>query len=1043
MNAEGQKARSLFLAAVENCAPEQWGAFLEDACAGDQDLRRRVEILLRAHQASNSLIDGPAPDVVATIDDPITERPGTVIGPYKLMEQIGEGGMGLVFVAEQQHPVRRKVALKVIKPGMDTRHVIARFEAERQALALMDHPSIAKVLDGGETAGGRPYFVMELVKGVPITQYCDDNRLTTRERLELFVPVCEAVQHAHQKGIIHRDLKPSNVLVTSHDGKLVVRVIDFGVAKAVGQRLTEKTVYTGFVQMIGTPLYMSPEQAGMSGLDVDTRSDIYALGVLLYELLTGTTPFDQERLGAAGYDEIRRIIREEEPARPSTRLSTLAQAASTVCANRRSDPRTLSRLIRGELDWIVMKALEKDRNRRYETASAFAADVQRYLADEPVLACPPSAAYRLRKYARRHKGRLAAAAVLGVTLLTAVGAAAGSIGWVARDRSTRQARLTTQLELILDEVARLAQEQKWPEAQSAAERAEAVLAGGEAEDAVRQRVADARRDLAFVARLDRIRQERSAVTVEGRYDHAGAARDYALVFRDYGVDVEALPAEEAVARLRSKGALAAPVAAALDDWVDARQSLGEGEANWQPLVAVARGLDPDPLRDRLRAAWGRKVTEVQAELRQLADSIDVKSQRPATILALANTLKRTQLEDSALRIVREGQNAHPAEFWLNSELGRLLLADRKDYAGALRYDTAAVSLRPDSAVAHNNLGMALDHNKDMDGAIAEYRKAIDLDPRYAPAHNNLAITLYYKNDLEGAIAEYHEAIRLDKDNPLPHFNLGIALNAKGRLGEAIPEYRKATELDPKYTDARNNLGDGLAHKDRLDEAIAELRKGTKIDPKHAVIHCSLGEVCGHLGRWDEALAAFDKAAELDPANHWYHFCAATVRLQTGDLAGYRAACQEMLRRFGNTADGWVAERTAKVCLSLPGAVADPDRALKLADLAATSDPDNFWFQFVKALAEYRADRPAEAVKWLVRFAPKADGNPIDAQCFAVLAMARHGRGLAPEARAALDSAKAILAKKTPGPARDLPYGFDWINWSHGRVLVREAEALLK
>jgi serine/threonine protein kinase len=344
-----------------------------------------------------SPIAGAAAAAVAATDEPITERPGTIIGPYKLMEQIGEGGMGLVFVAEQQRPVRRKVALKVIKPGMDTRQVIARFEAERQALALMDHPNIAKVFDGGTTGeseprptgsgdacplpvgrgSGRPYFVMELVKGVPITDYCDENRLTPPERLGLFLDVCHAVQHAHQKGIIHRDIKPSNVMIASHDGVSVVKIIDFGVAKAVGQHLTDRTLYTQFTQLIGTPLYMSPEQAGQSALDVDTRSDIYSLGVLLYELLTGKTPFDKERLSQASYEEIRRIIREEEPLKPSTRISTLGQAATTLSTQRKSDPKRLGQLFRGELDWIVMKALEKDRNRRYESASAFAADVQR------------------------------------------------------------------------------------------------------------------------------------------------------------------------------------------------------------------------------------------------------------------------------------------------------------------------------------------------------------------------------------------------------------------------------------------------------------------------------------------------------------------------------------------------------------------------------------------------------------------------------------------------------------------------------------------
>jgi WD40 repeat protein/serine/threonine protein kinase len=428
---------SVFAEAQSKPDAQERAAYLDRACAGDPGLRRNVESLLAAYE-EGQFLESPAPGLAApAAEQPLREGPGTVLGPYRLMEQIGEGGMGLVFVAEQQQPVRRKVALKLIKPGMDTREVIARFEAERQALALMDHPHIARVLDAGATASGRPFFVMELVRGVPITEFCDANRLTPRQRLELFVPVCQAVQHAHTKGIIHRDIKPSNVLVTLHDdpphptlsptlggeGRVrgVVKVIDFGIAKAVGQQLTDKTVYTRFTQLVGTPLYMSPEQAGLSGLDIDTRTDIYALGVLLYELLTGRTPFDQERLRQAGYDEMRRIIREEEPAKPSTRVSTLGPAAATVSAQRQSDPRRLSRLLCGELDWVVMKALEKDRTRRYETASAFAADVQRYLKDEPVEACPPSACYRFRKFARRHqRGLLTASAVVGAVLLAGV-----------------------------------------------------------------------------------------------------------------------------------------------------------------------------------------------------------------------------------------------------------------------------------------------------------------------------------------------------------------------------------------------------------------------------------------------------------------------------------------------------------------------------------------------------------------------------------------------------------------------------------------------
>src|SRR5262245_14368360 len=427
---EMSPAEAIFFAALEKPTAEDRVAYLDEACGGDPDLRRRVERLLAAHPEVGSCLEPPShlTRIVARPPEsgpcaPVIEAGVVLAGRYKLLETIGEGGMGTVWMAQQQEPVKRLVAVKLIKAGMDSAQVVARFEAERQALALMDHPNIARVFDGGTTEQGRPYFVMELVKGVPITTFCDEQRLGLRDRLGLFADVCMAVQHAHQKGVIHRDLKPSNVLVTLHDGRPVVKVIDFGIAKAIGDPLTEKTLYTGFQQMVGTPLYMSPEQAGQSGLDIDTRTDVYALGVLLYELLTGTTPFDQERLRTVGFDELRRIIREEEPPRPSTRISTLGQAAATVSDNRKSDPRRLSQRCRGELDWIVRKALERDRNRRYESASAFAADVQRYLADEPVQACPPSAWYRFRKFARRNRAALVTAAVVALAALAVLAGA--------------------------------------------------------------------------------------------------------------------------------------------------------------------------------------------------------------------------------------------------------------------------------------------------------------------------------------------------------------------------------------------------------------------------------------------------------------------------------------------------------------------------------------------------------------------------------------------------------------------------------------------
>jgi serine/threonine protein kinase/predicted Zn-dependent protease len=468
----------LFLALLEIEDPRMRSAYLEQACAGRPDLRAQVDNLLEAHRGPGNFMELPAADLLALDDDerPLREGPGTIIGPYKLLEQIGEGGFGVVFMAEQNQPVRRRVALKVLKPGMDTRQVVARFEAERQALALMEHPHIARIFDGGETDAGRPYFVMELVRGISITDYCRQKRLPVGARLELLVDVCQAVQHAHQKGIIHRDLKPTNILVTLHDGVPVVKVIDFGIAKATGPRLTDKTLFTNFAQMVGTPLYMSPEQAEMSGLDVDTRSDIYSLGVLLYELLTGTTPFDQERLQTVGYDEMRRIIREEEPARPSTRLSTLGQAAATAAADGVDEAWRLSQVLRGELDWIVMKALEKDRSRRYESVSAFAADILRYLYDEPVLACPASRWYRFRKLARRHKTGLALATVAGVVVLLGVAGLVVSNAQIrqAQDLAEKRAEQIQQdlehlrfADALLDRGRWYANERRWDDAHAA------------------------------------------------------------------------------------------------------------------------------------------------------------------------------------------------------------------------------------------------------------------------------------------------------------------------------------------------------------------------------------------------------------------------------------------------------------------------------------------------------------------------------------------------------------------------------------------------
>ena len=422
------RAKEVFLAACELPGDER-ASYLDEECAGDDDLRREVDALL---------------EIDCTTSDSADDRqPPERIGNFHLLQKVGEGGMGEVWEAEQEQPVQRRVAFKLIKWGMDTKEVLARFESERQALALMNHPNIAKAFEAGSTDEGRPFFAMEYVRGVPLTEYCDAQRLSTQDRLALFMQVCDGVQHAHQKGIIHRDIKPSNILVAVEDGRPVPKIIDFGVAKATSQRLTERTLFTELGQWIGTPEYMSPEQAELSGLDIDTRSDVYSLGVVLYELLAGAQPFDSKELRTAGFDEMRRRIREEEPPKPSTRVSSMGDASQIAAERRRTDTHGLTRTLRGDLDWIVMKALEKDRTRRYGSPSDLAADVDRYLCDEPVEASPPSTAYRIKKFARRHKYGVAAGLLVAATLV--FGVAGTTIGLVRARSEAETARRVSEL----------------------------------------------------------------------------------------------------------------------------------------------------------------------------------------------------------------------------------------------------------------------------------------------------------------------------------------------------------------------------------------------------------------------------------------------------------------------------------------------------------------------------------------------------------------------------------------------------------------------
>jgi serine/threonine protein kinase/Tfp pilus assembly protein PilF len=845
------RANDLFLKALELRSDDERQKYLDEACIGDGALRDDVESLLEANARAGSFLESPVPasNLVAAVDGPsVSERPGTIIGPYKLLEQIGEGGFGVVFMAEQIQSVRRKVALKVLKPGMDTRQVIARFEAERQALALMDHPNIAKVLDAGETLTGRPYFVMDLVRGIPITEYCDQAQLPPRPRLDLFVSLCQAVQHAHQKGIIHRDLKPTNVLLTLQDGVPVVKVIDFGVAKAMGQQLTEKTLFTGFAQMLGTPLYMAPEQTNLSNIDVDTRCDIYSLGVLLYELLTGTTPFDKERLKDADYDQLRRIIREEEPPRPSTRISTLAGATQTVvAAQRKTDPKRLSQMFRGELDWIVMKALEKDRNRRYETASALAADVQRYLNDEPVLACPPSAVYRMRKFARRYKKTLSTAALFGVLLV--LSAAISAWQAVRATLAERQARAHERQALEERDAKELARQAEAAQRQQAYE--EAAIAKAVNEFLQKDLLGQA--DIANQA--------------------AGAERNRNLTVREL-LDRAALAIED---KFKGQELTEAAIRQTLGD---AYRALGEYPKAQEHLQ---RSLD---LRQK-RLGVGHLDTLISnhclAFLYQQQGRYDAAEEIYKQVLEISR---------------RDLPSDHPETLSVMNNLGLL-------YRSQGRYDEAEQIYKqaldghrrvhaadhPEALVSANNLATVYWARARYEEAEPLFKQVLDATrrtlgadhPRTLGGMNNLGALYHYRGRLDEAELLYKQAAdgrraKLGADHPdtlISMGNLALVLKDRGRLDEAerlltqvLQTSREKLGMDHSFTlNSMNSLAGLYWRRNNLkasvplyEETLA--RQRLKLGADHPETLRTLGNLGVNYrdaGRLDDGLRCLEEA----------------------------------------------------------------------------------------------------------------------------------------------------------------------------------------
>jgi eukaryotic-like serine/threonine-protein kinase len=851
-----ESLKLLFAKALEQPA-EGRAAFLSRACAGNPALRARIERLLSAHVSGSAFLASPTGGPLGGSQG-VVARPGVVIGSYTLLRQIGEGGFGAVFMAEQSKPVSRRVALKIIKAGMDTQQVIARFEAERQALALMDHPAIARVFDGGTTEAGRPYFVMELVTGEPITAWCDRKALDIRVRLGLFQQVCRAVQHAHQKGIIHRDLKPSNILVAEVDGRPVPKIIDFGIAKAVGghAQLTDKSYFTDFRQFIGTPEYMSPEQAGLDTVDVDTRSDIYSLGVLLYELLTGTPPLEPKRLRSAMWEEMRRMIREEDPPRPSTRLSTL-EGLPRIAGDRGTEAARLPRLLRADLDWITMKCLEKDRSRRYETANALAADLGRHLAGEPVVAAPPSRAYRVRKFMRRNRPVVLVGSLLAGALVLGTTVASTGLVWALREAERAMAAEAEAMQHAQDLELVIAFQASQLSDIDTARMGERIRAG-----IIEQRLASLRgAGLGETGTEQRLRELDLALYGVNFTDIALAALD-ANIFERALTVIDMGFADHPLIRARLLQTLA-----------DTMLRLG----------LLERALAPQA-----------EALEIRRRHLGNEDPDTLTSASSMGILLWS----QTRLEEAGIYL-REALEArrrvlgthHPDTIASINNLGALLRRQGKVSEAELHYRQALDAYRrvlgdehPDTLVAINNLGMLLKHRGELTeaeiylGEALEARRRVlgDEDPDTLGSVHNMAVLMEYQDRLEEAERYYREALEgrrrvlgnehLDTLESLN--DMGIFMWSQERLSEAEGCFREAMETrrrkfgddHPSTLNSINSMGVLLRSQGKLN-AAAELGERAAQTARRAMPHrWETGEV---LGQYARTLAAMERFAEAE------------------------------------------------------------------------------------------------------------------------------------------------------------------------------------
>jgi tetratricopeptide (TPR) repeat protein/serine/threonine protein kinase len=980
MSVDPNAAKAIFMGALDRPDPAERAAYVARACGDDEMLRRRVQLLLRAHGDPGNFLESPPAVAGAAADGLNQECAGAVIGPYKLLEHVGEGGMGTVWMAQQTEPVKRVVALKLIKPGMDSRQVVARFEAERQALALMDHPHIARVLDAGTTDTGRPYFVMDLVKGVPITRYCDEHRLTPRQRLALFIPVCQAVQHAHQKGVIHRDLKPSNVLVARYDGRPVPKVIDFGVAKAAGQPLTDKTLVTGFGAIVGTLEYMSPEQAELNQLDIDTRSDTYSLGVLLYELLTGTTPLHRKRIKETAFVELLRIIREEEPQKPSTRLSSTEELPS-IAAQRHTEPAKLTKLVRGELDWIVMKALEKDRKRRYQTANGLAMDVRRYLNDEPVQACPPSAGYRLRKFARRNKASLSVAA----SVFVAMTVMAASVGWAVRDRLARhaederaevvrRAKVEDQARDSLNVARTLVAENKLASAREKLAHAKARLGSdGPALGSLSAEIARGEAELdrfqQFLNLIDQANQVQLAPRAEfgSADDSLGKAKTsppadsggrrpaaavsflreslqrYAVLEDDIWTDtleggLLGTRQVEQIRRLVYEGLLWLA-----DDVLRRQQDHGTG----QTLTPEAAGRQALVYLDR--AEKNRRPTQALHLLRVRCYEI-LKEDAPAQAYA---ERARQSPPTAALDYFLRGQAAYearqlaegvqafeaalrlePTRYWSLMKLGFCLCdlgRGPEDYSGAVRVFTGCILKRPDHAHAYYCRAIAYCKLRRYEESVADNSRAIELDPQHAPAWSVRGVAHSRWGRPAQAFADYSKAIDLDPTDPAVWFNRGLAHNQLDQAARAIDDFTKAIELNPTFAPAWRNRG--LAHKrlGKASQALADFTKAIELDPTYMEAWYSRGLAHHAQRRARQAVDDYTRAIGINPNYATAYENRGVAYSSLNEWNQSAADLSRALELDPSVASAWFNRGVAYHRLGKPAeAVADCDKAIELA-----------------------------------------------------------------------------------------------------------------